>query len=204
MDNELFTIKNYNKDSIIYLEKSKALPYLFLIKNGKVLQSIFFPDKTENEILKDGDTFGFVSCLTGLNNIDRITALTECSIITIKRNNVIEFLSQKRDIFLKIIKEYSNKLRELDSIYHKTILKSSSVVSSWDSILLAAKFFEKNGMLQQAKYANERYKIYSSNYNSAYINYNEPEAGTKLELKKDDVVLLMGAGDIYKIIFNFK
>jgi signal-transduction protein with cAMP-binding, CBS, and nucleotidyltransferase domain len=45
MENELVNIKNYKKDSIIYLEKSKALPYLFLIKSGKVVQSIFFPEK---------------------------------------------------------------------------------------------------------------------------------------------------------------
>lgn len=194
MDNELFAIKTYKKDSIIYLEKSKSLPYLFLIKSGKVLQSIFFPENANNEILKEGDTFGFVSCLTGLNNIDRITALTDCEIIVVKRSNVIEFLSQKRDIFLKIVKEYSNKLRELDSIYHKIILKSSSIVSSWDSILLAAKFFEKNGMLEQAKYANEKYKIYLNfnTYNSPSINYNEPEPGTKLEIKKDNVIFCEG------------
>lgn len=192
-ENELFIIKNYKKDSIIYLEKSKALPYLFLIKSGKVVQSIFFPQNIENEILTEGDTFGFVSCLTGLNNIDRITALTDCSIITVKKSKVIDFLSQKRDIFLKIIKEYSNKLRELDSIYNK-ILKGKSVISNYDSILQAKKFFENNGMRKQAEYAEEKYKIYLNlnTYNPSLILTKEPESGTKLEIKKDEVIFCEG------------
>ena len=194
MENELFTIKNYKKDSIIYLEKTKALPYLFLIKSGKVLQSTFFPENSENEILKDGDTFGFVSCLTGFNNIDRVTAVTDCSIILVKKQNVIEFLSQKREIFLKIIKEYSNKLRELDSLYHKMLLTSSSIISSWDSILLVANFFENNGMLKQANYAKDRYKIYEkADINKLFLlDYKEPEPGTKLSLKKDDIIFCEG------------
>jgi CRP-like cAMP-binding protein len=77
-----------------------------------------------------------------LKYIDRITALTDCSIITVKKSNVIEFLSQKKEIFLKIVKDYSNKLRELDSLYNKVIM-GNSIVSSYDSILLAKKFLNK-------------------------------------------------------------
>jgi hypothetical protein len=49
-------------------------------------------------------------------------------------------------------------------------------------------------MKKQAAYAEERYKIYSNlpAFTSSNIPIKEPESGTKLLVKKDDVIFCEG------------
>ncbi|HPO48922.1 MAG TPA: cyclic nucleotide-binding domain-containing protein [Spirochaetota bacterium] len=160
----LFTIKRYNKDSILYLELTKPLPYLFIIKSGKVQKNsmIVVDEKEEQEILKEGDSFGFVNCITGQNYLERVTALTETELIVIHKDNIIPFFLQKKDIFLKVIRDYSNKLRNLDALLKK-IAKKQPDTDSTNMLIEAAEYFTENTLENMAMYAFKAYVRYSDN-----------------------------------------
>jgi len=198
----LFTIKKYNKDSIIYLEYTKPLQYLFIIKSGKVqrISKIVVDGKEEQEVLKEGDSFGFVYCLTGQNYLERVTTMTETELIVISKDNIIPFFLQKKDIFLKVIRDYSNKLRSLDELL-KRITKKEGEKDSAFQILEAAEYFTNNKQDKMALYAFKAYVRYSDNMEKAdkikkrfNITDNDIEklyiTERKINYKKDEIVFL--------------
>ena len=197
MSEQIFKIKKYNKDSIIYLEKSKPMPYLYIIKSGQVNRMIEFLETEENETLHEGDNFGLVSCLTGLNSIERITAITDCEVIIVDKKNLIPFLSQKKEIFLKVIKDYSNRLRNLDAMYNQ-LLSVNQKINETEHILYAAKFFTKNG---EEELANLVYNIYAKYTKRELTSFDvyvgkavipEFRVGEKIKLKKNKIVFIEG------------
>ena len=203
MKETTYKIKTYKKDSIIYLEKTKALPYLFIIKSGKVHRTINFLESDETETLSEGDNFGFVNCLTGANNFERITALTDCEVILIDKKCIIPFLSQKKEIFIKIIKDYSNRLRNLDSMYNQ-LLSISQKKSSINLILQAVDFFEKSNDIEKMNYSYNIYANESNNLNAfsnkkyKKVQLQKFNASDKIKLKKDQIVFLEGeSGDYF-------
>lgn len=153
---DLFTTRNYKKDSIIYMENSKPFPYFFIIKSGEVKETLILPEKEEWCIYKPGDTIGLITCLTGNEYLQRLTAVTDSELILVKRENLIEFLSSKKNIFMKIISDYSNRLRELDQ---KLInLTSNSIFNQLPEQLLSmAEYFKRNKQMENCLYALLQY-----------------------------------------------
>ncbi|GAB6066326.1 cyclic nucleotide-binding/CBS domain-containing protein [Aquifex pyrophilus] len=85
-------IKYYPRGSVIFTEGSKPLEYLYLIRKGNVSLK---KDGREIDFLQEGDTFGYVSLLTG--NPPTSTAVAE--------TDVILYLIPK-EIFLKLVDKY--------------------------------------------------------------------------------------------------
>ncbi|MCG8571522.1 MAG: cyclic nucleotide-binding domain-containing protein [Spirochaetes bacterium] len=197
MENQLFTIKNYKNNSIICLENTKVLDHLYLIKKGKVQKLVNYYEKEEVETLKDGDTFGFISCLTGMVNIERITTMTDCEIILIHKKNLIPFLSQKSEVFLKIIKYYSNKLRNLDELYNE-LSGTQNITSDGQILANAVEYFHENNFIEQRNYAFSQYKIHCTNKSKVAAlekKYHlQPQKivdlKTRVQFKKEDIIFL--------------
>lgn len=146
---QLYKIKRYNKDSIICLENSKSSPVLYLIKEGKVRRDTKIGDVEEKEILNEGHTFGFVTCFMGVNYFERITAITDCTLVLIDKPYVIPFFMKQREVFLKLLKEYSNKLRSLDNY----VDEESGTEDRGSYFLRSADYFKKQEMKDELHYS---------------------------------------------------
>ena len=192
-----FQISNYQQNSIICLENTKVLDCLYLIKKGQVERLINYYEKEESTILKEGDTFGLISCLTGLVNIERITTRTNCTIVKIPRANLIPFISRKNDVFLKIIQYYSNELRHLDELYFELSGEAGSTANQ-GMLAEAARYFYKQKQLESCYYAFDSYSHYCNDENAVKllkesIHYNKqavPDISDKSEFKKDEIIFL--------------
>ena len=103
MSTESYELKHYKKDSIVILEGSKAEPYFYIVQEGELQSSINLNNKVLNFKYTNGDTFGLISCFTYHNYIEKVTVISDCTLIVIKKENLINFLLNKKEIFLKII-----------------------------------------------------------------------------------------------------
>ena len=113
MSEELYELKHYKKDSIVILQDSKAEPFFYIIQEGELRCSMDLNNKIINFEYKNGDTFGLIACLTNHNYIEKITAISDCTLIVIKKENLISFLLNKKEIFLKIICNYSDRFERI-------------------------------------------------------------------------------------------
>ena len=200
MSIELFELKHYKKDSIVILEDSKAEPYFYIVQDGELNSSMNLNNKILNFKYTNGDTFGLISCFTNHNYIEKVTVISDCTLIVIKKENVFSFLLNKKEIFLKIICNYSDRLRELDQILIK--LSSDFICFENTSRLLdIAEYYEKNKNKKNMVYALNKYIELSNNesINKEIKNKLKSFQGkfktskivdSKLNLKKEEIIFL--------------
>lgn len=182
MENKLYDIKILKAGSIIYLEGSKSLPYIFVIKEGKVKKHNSVIKEVTAETLNPGETFGLVSCLTGHTNMEQMTALTDCELISIPKENIIPFFSRNNQAFLKLVKTYSNKVRQYDEIYKQ--LSGVEIRHERAHILLdAAAYFKSQKETAHQRYALAKYVENSGN------SVMKKEILEKYSIIPDDCVL---------------
>ncbi len=97
--------RTFLKKSSIYTEG--AVPrFLYYIEKGKVKLSKTNDDGKELiiNILAKKQFFGFMSLLHGENQSDNATALEECTIVTIPKDDFISLLHANRDVSVNFIK----------------------------------------------------------------------------------------------------
>ncbi len=156
MNKELYTERNYKKGAMIWIENSKAMPYFFIVKSGQLRQSQKIMSEEEGVVLNPGDTIGLIACFTGQDYLNRLVALTDSVVIMIRKENIIPFLSKKHDIFLKIVSDYSNRLRLINNKLFS--LCSGSIYSELpEKLLEIADYFKKMEQRHNYIYALTKY-----------------------------------------------
>jgi CRP/FNR family cyclic AMP-dependent transcriptional regulator len=146
----------YKKGSIIWMEHSKAMPYFFILKSGQLRQFLRLMDTEDVTIHNKGDTFGLIGCLTGHNYLDRLIAVEDSVVLMIKSEELIPFLSNRPEIFLKIVGDYSNRLREINQKLFQ-LCSREQYVDLPRHFLDIAEFFKSHKLERNAAYAWLRY-----------------------------------------------
>lgn len=97
--------RTFLKKSSIYTEGSVPR-FLYYIEKGKVKLSKTNDDGKELiiNVLAEKQFFGFMSLLHGENQTDNATALEECTIVTIPKDDFISLLHANRDVSVNFIK----------------------------------------------------------------------------------------------------
>ncbi|MBN1524386.1 MAG: cyclic nucleotide-binding domain-containing protein [Spirochaetales bacterium] len=160
MANNIFQERTYKKGAIIWMENSKAMPYFFILKSGLLKQYMMFEQHHEARSLKAGDTFGLTACLTGHGYLNRLIAVEPSTVVMIPKENLISFLSQKQDIFFKIVTDYSQRLRKINAKLF-ALCSQSVYTENPDYFLETAEFYYKNKQYEQCLYALETFLKYS-------------------------------------------
>ena len=97
--------RTFLKKSSVYTEG--AVPrFLYYIEKGKVKISKTNDDGKELiiNLLGEKQFFGFMSILRGSNQTDNATALEDCSIVTIPKDDFLNLLHANRDVSVNFIK----------------------------------------------------------------------------------------------------
>lgn len=194
-----FTLQErvYKKGSIVWMENSKAMPYFFILKNGQLRQFLRLMDSEEVTIHGKGDTFGLIGCLTGHNYLDRLIAVEDSTVVMIKSDELIPFLAQKHDIFLKIVGDYSNRLRKINQKLFQ--LCSRALYEDLPRHFLdIAEYFVKQKLLLNAQYALTQYLKYGDNADlkqKVTANLKTLEASSKMKIAPPE---RQGARVMYK------
>lgn len=151
----------YKKGSLLWIENSKAMPYFFIVKSGQLRQTSRIMQSEEVVVLNSGDTFGLTECLTGHEYLSKMEALADTTVVMIKQANVIPFLSSKPEIFMKIVSDYSNRLRRINQ--RLFTLCSKSIYSEMpDRLLEVARYFKKKEQYVPYLLALTRFSEYTA------------------------------------------
>jgi len=110
-------IKNYIKDAYIYLSGKLPPKEFYIIKSGsvKITKSNPILGGIIEEIRSVGYIFGIIQCITNIQEDESAQALTDCEIFVINKDKIEDLFLNHKKIILKILSEYSEILRKLDS-----------------------------------------------------------------------------------------
>ena len=109
-------IKHYKKEAFIYLSEKVPPKEFYIVKNGKIKISKTNPILGKSEEIKGvGYIFGIIQCITGIIEEETAMALTDLEVFVISKDRIKDLYINHKKVILKILSEYSEVLRKLDT-----------------------------------------------------------------------------------------
>lgn len=169
----------YNKDAIVFVEGSSDSGNFFIVKEGqaRIFRDVDITENTQDNIMKQGDYFGVVSCMSRRPRLESVKAMTPLSLISVDNNDFIELIKNNRTVALKILKLYSTRLRSFDEAITRISLKKP-VSSDPEGLFSIAVHYYGNREYSQALYAFEKFRQFCPS------SPNQPRALEYLEKLK--------------------
>lgn len=158
------TIVKFNKGAYIIVEGKQNADRFFILRSGKVLISkeVEVVQEEGGNVLGPGDFFGVVSAMSGHSHIETAQALTDCSMISVHKDNFGDLIVQNTPVAMKIIQGFSRRMRYLDEALARLTL-SQSAEPDIEHLFYVGEFYAKQSQFNQAHYAYHQYLRYCPN-----------------------------------------
>jgi CRP-like cAMP-binding protein len=155
-DKPLLSFVSFKKDSFIILEGKRNADRFYIIKQGQVLLSKEVELIKEDNLLREGDFFGVVSSMSGHSHIETARACTDVVLITVAKDQYTQLIRNNAPIAMKIIRQFSKRMRYMDEILTARILKNV-VQDPSTQIYDVAEYYIRQGQYNIAFYAYHKY-----------------------------------------------
>ncbi|MDR0450084.1 MAG: cyclic nucleotide-binding domain-containing protein [Treponema sp.] len=116
----------FSKGAYIIVEGKQNADCFFIIRQGKVRISKEVEVVKEEDILGPGDFFGVVSTMSGHSHIETAQALTDLTLIAVQRDQYSQLIQDNTPVAMKIILQFSRRMRYLDESLTQLTLKSNA------------------------------------------------------------------------------
>jgi CRP-like cAMP-binding protein len=152
------TIVNFTKGAYIIVEGKQNADHFYIIRGGKVQISkeVEVVQEEGGNILAPGDFFGVVSTMSGHSHIETAQAITDCSLISVHKDNFGDLIVNNTPVAMKIIHGFSRRMRYLDEALARLTLKQSQEPDI-EHLFYVAEFYAKQSQYNQAHYAYHQY-----------------------------------------------
>ena len=135
----------FAKGAYIFVEGQQNNGSFFIIQQGKVrISKEAVVEGDQVEILKPGDAIGVVSAMSYQSNIDTAQALTDLVLIRVQRNQYIGLIQSNAAVAMKIIKQFSGRLRHLNEALAKLTLHDNAGDDPSHLFNVGEYYFNKN------------------------------------------------------------
>jgi CRP-like cAMP-binding protein len=155
------TFVTFKKSSYIVVEGKENADRFFIINQGKVRISkdVEVVEEEGGNILGPGDFFGVVSTMSSHSHIETAQALTDVILISVHREQYSELIQKNTPVAMKIILQFSKRLRYLDEALSRLTLKSSAEADP-SHLFNIGEYYVRQSQYNQAFYAYAKYVEY--------------------------------------------
>jgi CRP-like cAMP-binding protein len=149
---------NFSKDSYIVVEGKPNADRFFIINQGKVRISkeVEVVEEEGGNMLGPGDFFGVVSSLSSHSHIETARAVTNVVLISVQKEQYGELIQKNTPVAMKIILQFSKRLRYLDEALSRLTLKNTAEADT-SHLFNVAEHYIRQSLYNQAYYAYNRY-----------------------------------------------
>ncbi|AEF82296.1 Crp/Fnr family transcriptional regulator [Leadbettera azotonutricia] len=154
---------NFKKGSYIVVEGKLNADRFFIIRQGKVRVSkeVEVVEEEGGNVLGPGDFFGVVSTMSSHSHIETAQALTDVTLISVQKEQYGQLIQNNTPVAMKIILQFSKRLRYLDAALSRLTLKNASDAEANPSHLFnVGEYYAKQSQYNQAYYAYHQYIKY--------------------------------------------
>ncbi|MCX8029654.1 MAG: cyclic nucleotide-binding domain-containing protein [Brevinematales bacterium] len=186
-----FKVVKYKPGSYVMIEGDKIPEEFYIIQSGKVqvfetIDPIIRGTKDGVSLTK-GDFFGVVSCMSRRSNMETVISLEETSLLAVHRSQFGDLIQKSAPIAVKILRFFSQKLREYDSTLTKLTFKSHADEDPYQLFNIAEYYYAKK-MQEQAAYAYKKYIEYCPD--GGYVSV------AKMKLASIDPIIAMSEPEV--------
>ena len=155
---------SFKKDSYIVVEGKQNADRFFIIHQGKVRISkeVEVVEEEGGNVLGPGDFFAVVSTMSSHSHIETAQAITDVVLISVQKEQYSELIQKNTSVAMKIILQFSKRLRYLDEALSRLTLKSSTQIG-YSHLFDVAEYYIRQSQYNQAYYAYNQYMKYCPN-----------------------------------------
>ncbi|MDR0643235.1 MAG: Crp/Fnr family transcriptional regulator [Treponema sp.] len=153
---------NFSKNSYITVEGKQNADRFFIIRSGKVIISkeVEVIEEERGNILGPGDFFGVISTMSSHSHIETVRALSPVSLISVQKHQFSQLIQSNTPVAMKIILQFSRRMRYLDEALTKLTLKRNAESNS-SQLFNVGEYYAKKNQYLQAFYAYNQYIKYN-------------------------------------------
>jgi CRP-like cAMP-binding protein len=150
---------NFKRNSYIIVEGKQNADRFFIIRQGKVQITKEAQVVEEEGILGPGDFFGVVSTMSSHSHIETARAITDVVLISVHKDQYSQLIQNNTAIAMKIILQFSKRMRYLDEALTKLTLKNTAD-NDTAHLFNVGEYYVKQNQYNQAFYAYYKYLKY--------------------------------------------
>ncbi len=149
---------NFRKGSYILVEGKAESDRFFIIQGGKVriTKDTEVVAEEGGNVLGPGDFIGVVSSMSGHSQIETAMAITDVTLISVRRDQFSELIEKNTPVAMKIIYSFTRKMRYLDEALTRITLKKN-VETDISHLFNIGEYYAKQGKYNLALYAYYHY-----------------------------------------------
>jgi CRP-like cAMP-binding protein len=158
MSGPQLTLVNFRKGAYVIVEGKQRADQFYIIRSGKVQirKEVAIAGEHDDNILVPGDFFGVVSTMSAHSHIETASALTDVSLIAVRRDQFGLLIERNAPVAMKIILQFSKRMRELDAALTRLNFKNTAGETP-AHLFKVAEYYLKQSQYNQAYYAYYRY-----------------------------------------------
>ena len=145
----------FKQGSYIVVEGKFNADFFFIVQKGTI-QCSKSTDQGNPVRYGPGDFIGVVPCMSGHAQIETAIALTDVTVISVKREQYPELISTNTPLALKIIKSFASRMRVMNDLLAQLTLKNVSRDTA-EHIYQVAEYYDNTGLCDIAVYAYYQY-----------------------------------------------
>ena len=157
------SIVSFPKDAYLTVEGKPNADHFYIIRAGNVRITSEVPMANENDSgpLAPGDFFGVVSTMSSHSHVETAMAQSDVSLISVHRDQFGLLIQRNTPVAIKIILEFSRRMRYLDEALTRVSFKSTADEGP-AHLFTVAEYYARQNQFNQAFYAYYRYLQYCS------------------------------------------
>lgn len=149
---------NFRKGSYILVEGKAESDRFYIIQGGKVqiTKETEVVAEEGGNVLGPGDFVGVISSMSGHSQIETAIAVTDVTLISVRRDQYSELIEKNTPVAMKIIYSFTRKMRYLDEALTRITLKKN-VESDITHLFNIGEYYAKLSKYSLALYAYYHY-----------------------------------------------
>ena len=155
------SLVNFRKGAYIIVEGKQKADFFYILRQGsvRISKEVKVVDEEGSDILSPGDFFGVVSTMSSHSHIETAQAMTDVVLISVHRDQFGLLIEKNTPVAMKIIQQFSKKMRFLDEALTRITLKSTANDNP-DHLFKVAEYYARQSQYNHAYYAYHQYIKY--------------------------------------------
>ncbi len=155
------SLVNFRKGAYIIVEGKQKSDFFYILRQGtvRISKEVKIVEEEGGDILSPGDFFGVVSTMSSHSHIETAQAVTDVVLISVHRDQFGLLIEKNTPVAMKIIQQFSKKMRFLDEALTRITLKSTANDNP-DHLFKVAEYYARQSQYNHAYYAYHQYIKY--------------------------------------------
>jgi len=149
----------FKEGAYITVEGNQIADRFYIVRQGQVriFKNASIVEEQGNGVRGPGDFFAVVATLSTHTHIETAQALSDVTLISVRKDQFGQLIQDNGPVALKIIREFSKRLRFLDNALSRLTLKAAGHEGGPDHLYTIGEFYLRQGLYNQAHLAFSRY-----------------------------------------------